>query len=286
MANFLGFEDSEKKVYGKTRIVVLPVAYEGTASYGKGTSLGPKAIINASEQLETYDDELGYAPFTAGIWTEGILTAEDTPEKMVAEVYKHAKKHVDAGKFLVMLGGEHSLTAGAVKACREKYENLSVLQFDAHADLRKEYDGTRHSHAAVMSRVRELCPAVQVGIRDFSKPEAEKIKKNKYPVFLARDIYDNDAWMSEAVEKLSNDVYITFDIDAFDPSLIPSTGTPQPGGLQWYQVMKFLRKIFEKKNVVGCDIMELSPIPHLHGPDFIAAKLTYKMIGYKFATQK
>ncbi|HLC99030.1 MAG TPA: agmatinase, partial [Candidatus Nanoarchaeia archaeon] len=277
--NFLGLEEEQCRPYKESKVVILPIPYEGTVSYGTGTSKGPSAILEASKQVELYDEEMGREPYNEGIWTEDGLKPAKDPAKMVEQVYNAAKKHVQAGKFLVSLGGEHSIPIGIVKAYKEKYPKLSVLQFDAHGDLREEYSGTKYSHAAIMSRVREMCPAVQVGIRAFSKEEAEKIKKNKYPIFLAKDIYNDEKWFDSAIKGLSNDVYITFDIDAFDPSIMPATGTPEPGGLQWYPVLKFLRKVFKEKNVVGFDLVELAPIKERHDCDFLAARLVHKIIG-------
>ncbi|MFC1732647.1 agmatinase [candidate division KSB1 bacterium] len=280
--NFLGLEEDMAKSYEDSKVVILSLPYEGTVSYGTGTSKGPKAILEASKYVEVYDEEIEQEPYKAGIWTEEDTKLSDEPDKMVEEVYSAAKKHVSAGKFLVSLGGEHSVPNGIVKAFKEKYLNLSVLQFDAHADIREEYMGTKFSHAAIMSRVREMCPAVQVGIRSLSKEEAEKIEKDNYSIFWAKDIHDNDDWMGKAIDALSDDVYITFDIDAFDPSIMPATGTTEPGGLLWYQTLRFLKLVFEKKNVVGFDLVELAPIKDRPDCDFMAAKLVHKVIGYKF----
>ncbi|PIN86638.1 agmatinase [Candidatus Woesearchaeota archaeon CG10_big_fil_rev_8_21_14_0_10_44_13] len=284
--NFLGMEEDWAKPYDKSKVVILPAPYEGTVSYGSGTAKGPSAILEASKQVELYDEELGREFYEIGIWTEDELKAEKTPEKMVDSVYDAAKKHVNAGKFLVMLGGEHSIPTGTVKAYKERYPKLSVLHFDAHADLREEYHDTKYSHAAVMSRVREICPAVQVGIRSLSKDEADKAKNNKYDIFWAKDIHDNEKWFDKAISKLSDDVYITFDIDVFDPSIMSSTGTPEPGGLSWYLVLDFLKEVFRKKNVVGFDLVELAPIEGRHDCDFLAARLVHKVIGYKFFGKK
>jgi len=284
--NFLGLEEDNAKSYKESKAVILPVPFEGTVSYGTGTSKGPSAILEASKQVELYDEELKREIYPLGIWTEDEVPAEQSPEKMVDSVYNAAKKHVQAGKFLVMLGGEHSIPTGTVKAYKEKYPKLSVLQFDAHSDLREEHHGTKYSHASVMSRIREMCPAVQVGIRSLSTEEAAKIKKNNYPIFWAKDIHDNERWFKKALSRLSKDVYITFDIDVFDPSIMPATGTPEPGGLSWYLVLDFLKEVFKSRNVVGFDLVELAPIEGRHDCDFLAAKLVHKVIGYKFYTKK
>jgi len=268
--------------YSKSRVIVFPVAYEGTVSYGKGASKGPAAIIEASKYLETYERDVDAEPWDAGIWTDKPLKPENSPDRMAEKVYNEAKKHIESGKFLVMLGGEHSLPYGTVKAFKEEYPDLSVLQFDAHTDLREELEGTRHSHGTVMARIRELCPAVQAGIRSLSLEESERIGKENLPVFFAEKMMDNDKWMDKALSKLSKNVYITFDVDALDPSIMPATGTPEPGGMLWYQTLKFLRKVFREKNVVGFDVVELAPIKGLHHCDFLCARLVQKMIGYKF----
>lgn len=281
--NFMGLEEEQAKSYKDSKAVILQVPFEGTVSYEKGTSKAPKVIIETSKQLEIYDEELGKETILdIGIWTDDDEVKAKTADKNVETVYNAAKKHISERKFLAILGGEHSISTGAVKAFKERYPNLSVLQLDAHADLRDEYSGTIYSHASVMSRIREMCPAVQVGIRDFSKPEADKIKKFNYPVFMAKDIYNNEAWFDRAIGKLSDDVFITLDIDVFDQSIMPATGTPVTGGLDWYIIIKFLKRVFEKKNVVGFDLVELAPMKNMHGCDYLAAKLVYKMIGYKF----
>ncbi|MBU0536427.1 MAG: agmatinase [Nanoarchaeota archaeon] len=280
--NFLGLEHDMAKSYKDSKVVIISLPYEGTVSYGTGTSKGPEAILEASKQVEIYDEDVEDEPYKTGIWTAEPTELDADPSKMVEQVYAEAKKHVQAEKFLVSLGGEHSVPTGIVRAYKERYQNLSVLQFDAHSDLREDYQDTRFSHAAIMSRILEICPAVLIGIRSLSKGEAERIKKDNLNVYWAKDMQTSDAWMDEAISKLSDDVYITFDIDAFDPSIMPATGTPEPGGLQWYPVIRFLRKLFKEKNVVGFDLVELAPIKGRPDCDFLAARLVHKMIGYKF----
>ena len=198
-------------------------------------------------------------------------------------VYENVKTLFSDNKFPVIVGGEHSITVGCVKAFSEKYNDFSVLQLDAHADLREEYDGTKFSHACAMKRCLDLCKnIVSVGIRSLCKEEADYIEENKIKMFWAKDIHDNDDWMEDAISKLSENIYITIDLDVFDPSIMPSVGTPEPGGLGYYQVLKFLRKMFVKKNVVGFDIVELCPNENNVSSDFTAAKVLYKIIGYKF----
>lgn len=282
--------DKKFSDYDNSKAVILPVPYDKTRTWVAGgkwkkmdTSKGPEAIITASKNMELYDEETDAVACEIGIHTLPALKVDIVPEKAVAIVYSFFKKLIKDGKFPVMLGGEHSISFGAVKALKEKYADLSVLQLDAHTDLRDSFEGTKFSHASVMARITEICSSVQVGIRSQDFDEKEINKEN---VFYAKDIYDNDKWMDNAISKLSDNVYITFDLDFFDISIMPSTGTPEPGGLQWHQTLKFLKKVFEKKNVVGFDVVELAPIDNLIAPDFLAAKLVYKMIGYKFFLKK
>jgi agmatinase len=277
--NFSGLE-GEFSDYNKSKAVILPVPYEGTVTYGKGAAKGPSAIIEASKNMEKYDIELDKHTYKVGIHTlKPIEASHKDPQSIVNEVHKASKKIVADNKFVVMLGGEHSITTGLVKAYKEKFNDLSVLQIDAHSDLRDNYKGTKYNHGCVMSRVREICPITQVGIRSQEINE-EKIDKKR--IFFAKDIHNNDQWMDKAISQLSSNVYITIDLDGLDPSIMPSTGTPEPGGLLWYQTIRFLKKLAKQKNIVGFDVVELAPIKELHAPDFLAAKLIYKLIGYKF----
>jgi len=288
--NFLGLDEDEAKSYEDSKVVIVSVPYDGTRTWIIGekwkimdASKGPDAIITASRNMELYDEELDAEISDVRIYTKEPLEIKDSSEKVVEDVFLKVKKIVNDDKFPVILGGEHSISFGAIKALKEKYDNLSVLQLDAHTDLRDSYEGTKFSHASVMARARELCEVVQVGIRSQELDEKDVNKEN---IFYAKDIYDNEQWMDEAISKLSDNVYITFDLDAFDISIMPSTGTPEPGGLQWYQALKFLKKVFKEKNVVGFDVVELAPIDNLIAPDFLAAKLVYKMIGYWFFLKK
>jgi len=271
----------EKKFfdYDKSKFVILPVAYEGTVTYGKGASKGPSTIIKASQNMELYDEELDKNNYEAGICTLKELEAVASPEKMIDEVEKAGSEIIKDNKIPIMFGGEHSISIGLVRALKKKYNDLSVLQLDAHADLRQEYEGTKFSHACVMARVREICPAVQIGIRSLSFEESKVIKKDKLPIFWAKDINNNEEWFDKVIDKLSDNVYITIDLDVFDPSIMSATGTPEPGGLNWYLVIKFLKEVCKKKKVVGFDVVELAPSGDI-SCDFLAAKLVYKMIGY------
>jgi len=284
--------DNNFSNYSKSKVVVLPVPYEGTVSYGKGASLGPSAILEASSHMELYDIELKNI-YEIGISTANPVKLLTNPEKSLDNIYQACKKHIGAGKFLAILGGEHSITSACVKAHREKYPNISVLQIDAHSDLRQEYGElpekpTIWSHASVMRRVSDMkIPIVQVGIRSMCDEEPSVIEKNpKIATFYAKDIVGKDGWMDKAIEKLSDQVYITFDVDGLDPSIMPSTGTPEPGGLSWYETIEFIRKVSLRKKIVGFDVVELAPIKGLDHPIFTAALLVYKMIGYAFECNK
>ena len=285
--NFLGL-DEDASDFDKARVVILPVPYEATTSYGAGTGAGPSAIIEASRYIELYDQELDREPYEVGIATLPSLELTGAgPQEAVRELRDayDAILNADPGKFVIALGGEHSISSAPILSWveRTKGKRLSVLQFDAHTDLRHEYEGSEYSHAAVMHRVHDNVDLVAVGIRALTREEHELARKSdNIHLFLADDIHTGEAWMDEVMSKLGPDVYISFDVDGFDPSLVPATGTPEPGGLQWYPVMKLLRRVFTERNVVSADVVELAPIPGLAAPDFLVAKLVYKMIGYKF----
>ncbi len=276
--NFLGLTPEETE-YDNARIVILPVAYDATTSYKSGTKYGPAAIIAASREVETFDPATGRDIGEIGIHTALEIEAEaEGPAKMIEVVEVEVAMHLKNGKYVVMLGGEHSLTTAPVRAHKAKYPNLSVLHIDAHADMRDSYQGTKWSHASVMRRVRELVPTVSVGIRNASEDCVQSLKAGKCPVYWAKDVVGKTGWQDAAINQLTDQVYITLDLDAFDPSIMPAVGTPEPGGMHWYETLDFLRLVFSKKNVVGFDIVELSPIAGLHHPDFLAARLTAEMV--------
>ncbi|MBI5194116.1 MAG: agmatinase [Nitrospirae bacterium] len=268
--------------WDKSRFVVLPVPFDHTTSFQPGTKKGPKAAIEASAYMELYDEELNIEPCDAGIHTLGQLEVSLDSEETIERIRKVASDIISAGKIPVTIGGEHSVTFGVVKALKEKYKDFSVLQFDAHADLRKEYQGLGLSHACVMRRVHELgLKIVQVGIRSMSKDEAEFLQKaENIFTYYAANIIDSDDWMEDAASHLTGSVYITIDVDAFDPAYMPATGTPEPGGLDWYKVIRLLKKVCERCNIIGFDAMELSPIAGQPASDFLTAKLLYKLMGY------
>lgn len=277
--NFVEIPDDFSN-YKDSKVVVLPFPYEKTTCYRKGAKKGPAAIIKASAEVELYDDQLGNI-YECGICTLNELEFNKAPEQMVDVICKKIKSLLKDNKFIVTLGGEHSITSGIVKAFKEKYDALSVLQIDAHADLREDFEGSKHSHACAMRRTIEICPIVPVGIRSLSYEESEFIKEKKLKIFWAKDILGNDKWFDDAISRLSRHVYITIDLDAFDPSIMPSVGTPEPGGLGYYQSLRFLKRVCEKRNLVGFDVVELCPNEHDISPDFTAARLVYKLIGYK-----
>jgi agmatinase len=270
------------------RFGVVPVPFERTTSYGKGAGQGPEAIVAASRYLELFDEVYRFQPADAGIWTaESISSNFETLDAALHHIYASAAEHVKTGKFLVFLGGEHSITFPIVQAYREHFPGLSVLQFDAHADLRPEYEGTVHSHACVMRRVVSICRCVQVGIRSLSVEEYQALPELDTTVVFAHEFFaDRDAAVQKILANLGPDVYITFDLDGFDPSLLPATGTPEPGGFFWADALMILERVFASRTVVGCDLVELAPMAGFHAGDFLAAKLAYKMMAMKqfFAT--
>jgi len=279
-----GPEEAEYCPYERCSVAVLPIPYEGTVSYGGGTSKGPEAILNASLQLEAYDEELHRETADIGIHTLPPVLPAKTPSDMMRVIYEAALKPAGDNKFIVGLGGEHSLTKGILDALVEvRGKDFGVLQLDAHADLRDSYDGTPDSHACIMRRVDDLgLPCTQIGIRSLSKAEADFVEEKGRKIYFAHEIQGKSAWMDEAIDTLPENVYITIDIDCLDPSIMPSTGTPEPGGLDWYTVTSFLREVCKKKKVIGFDVAELAPIAGLQAPDFLAAKLAYRLLGYIF----
>ncbi len=261
--------------------------YEATVSYLGGTKNGPQAIIDASRAIELYDTELDDEPYDIGVHTlpEVALTGAG-PDRAMKELRRAYAKAATPGALTIMLGGEHSISSPPIQEhvdrLKKKKRTLSVLQFDAHGDLRDEWEGTPYSHACVMRRVCEDITLVQVGIRAISLEERRLMNQRKRQIttIFAEELETTDDWQDRAVEALGEDVYITIDVDYFDPSLVPSTGTPEPGGGQWYPALKLLKRVFVERNVVAVDVVELAPIPGLTAPDFLVAKLIYKIIGY------
>ena len=285
--NFGGIVEEEFSDFEGARVLVWPVAYEGTVSYGTGTGRGAEAIIDASRNMELYDEETDGEVYRLGIHTLDELSAAGSPEQMTNALYERAQALVATGKLVVMIGGEHSITAPVVRAHAERYENLSVLQIDAHADLRDRYDGTPHSHACVMRRITGdlRVRAVQCGIRSLSAEEARALRDLPTRIFWAKDIVGRDRWWEEAVEGLTENVYLTIDVDGFDPSLVPQTGTPEPGGLGWYEVLGLIRTLAGRRRIVGMDLVEYAYTEGQSASAFLSAKLIYKSLSYIFEHQ-
>ena len=282
--NFGGIAEEEFSSFRNSRIVVWPVSYEGTVSYGSGTGKGAAAIIDASRNMELYDDETDAEVYKLGVHTVDESPSIDSPERMMNSLYDRAKELISSGKFLAMIGGEHSVSAPVIRAHQEKYPNLSILQIDAHADLRDTYDGTPYSHASIMARcVKDLkIPAVQVGIRSISAEEAGSLDDLPTRIFWAKDIVGRDDWWDDAVEGLTENVYLTIDIDGLDPSLVSATGTPEPGGLGWYDAIGLIRTLARNRKVVGMDLTEYSYVAGQSASAFLCAKLIYKTLAFVF----
>ncbi len=263
------------------KVVLIPVTYDETSTWQKGADKGPEALLKAAENMELYDIETDFEVYKEGIYLAETVEEKSSPETMVNTVHQTTKSYIKKNKFVTLIGGEHSISIGSIRAFNECFNNLTVLQIDAHADLRKEYEGTPFNHACAMYEANQTTNLIQVGIR--SMDVSEKLEMNEDKVFFAHDLAMNEYWIDEVIEQLTNNVYITFDLDALDPSILPSTGTPEPGGLLYYETLELLKKVFEQKNVVGFDIVELCPNPTEKSSDFLAAKLYYKMLSYKFA---
>jgi len=278
--NFLGLPE-EYATYSTAKVVILPIPYELTLSYESGTRFGPQAIIAASRQVETFDDELDVELSTLGIATSPeIEQTVEGPEAMQGKIYHKCLEILKDGKFVLALGGEHSITAALVRAHKEKYGKLSVIQIDAHTDLRDSYQGSRFSHACVMARVAEMADFCSIGIRSFSNDDNERKYADR--IIKPRHWRNNPGHFEKCLAELAENVYITIDLDSLDPSIMPAVGTPEPGGLTWDDVISMLETITGCKKIVGADIVELSPRPGLTYADFTAAKLALKVIGYSF----
>lgn len=270
--------------FAGSRVVVLPIPFERTTSYVGGTRNGPREIILASTHMELWDEELGVDVHDIGIYT---LPEMDLPfgemKPSLDEIRRVAGAIADAGKFPVVLGGEHSITPPIVAALAERHRDLSVLQIDAHADLRDEFMGSPFNHACAIRRTLEHAPCTQVGIRSLSTEEAEALPGLRTRVFYDHNMRNNSAWIDEVVASLGDTVYVTIDCDGLDPAIMPAVGTPEPGGLSWYEALALLKAVVSRRRVVGFDLVELCPIPGMLGPNFLCAKLIYKILTYQFA---
>ena len=268
--------------FESSKVVIVPVPYDGTSTWLKGADKGPQALLEASANMEVYDPETDSEVHKVGIHTMPSVTENSSPEAMVEAVYERVKELLRKNKFPVIIGGEHSVSIGAIKAFAGHFRDITILQFDAHADLRQEYEGSKNNHACVMARAKEVAPIVQVGIRSMSVEEREDIQPDR--VFYAYNIHEHKTWIYDLLKKLSRNVYITIDLDVLDPSIMPSTGTPEPGGLLWYQLLDILKVVSEQVNIVGFDVMELCPLKENKAPDFLASKLIYTLLTYKYIT--
>ena len=266
----------EYSLYENAKVVLLPVPYDGTSTFVKGADKGPQAIIDASDSIELYDVEEDIEIYSHGIHTAKPVLSTSSPEEMVQVVYERVKYYLENNKLVGLLGGEHSVSCGAIQATAEKYPDLTVLQLDAHADLREEYHGSPFNHACVMRRAQAVANVVQVGIRSVCVEEKDFIQKEN--MFYAHTIRNSKTWISDVVSRLTDNVYLTVDLDCFDPSVLPSTGTPLPGGLAWWDVLDLISEVNKSKNIVGFDIVELCPNPAEKSSDVLAAVLTYKII--------
>ena len=282
LATNFGLLPPEQSDYDQSPVVVLPVPFERTTSYGKGTASGPAAILRASQSMELYDEELGCEPCDVGIATEPPFLPEAFEmDAAMAELEAECRRHLEAGKLLLVLGGEHSLTIAPVRAARAVHGEIGIVQFDSHAYLRAEFDGTPYSHASVMKRiVDDGIPTLSVGIRSLSTPESKLIQDRKLPVIWGHELDRAEEMFPKMLAGLPEKVYLTFDIDYFDPSLVPATGTPEPGGGLWYPTLRMLRHLFHSRKVVAMDMVELAPVGGLPASDFLTAKLIYKCLGY------
>lgn len=273
--------DTAHTPFEQAVFVVVPVPYDLTSTYQSGSRRGPASILEASANMELYDEELGREIYLAGIHTLSPLEVDARgPAEMVAAVRRNISLVLASGKIPVMLGGEHSISFGAVQAMKEKYPRISVLQLDAHADLRDAYQGSPYSHAAVGRRIAEVCPLVQAGIRSFSAEEAAFLLEGKVQTFSCDFIRREKGWQEKVCEYLSGDVYVTIDLDVLDPAVMPATGTPEPDGLSWREVLGLCRELSRRCRIRGFDVVELAPIPGMVAPDFLAAKMIYRLMGY------
>lgn len=262
------------------KIALIPVPYDGTSTWGKGADKGPEAFLQAAENMELYDIETDSEVYRQGLFLTPPVTEATKPEKMVQSVYDTTKKYLSQGKFVTLIGGEHSISIGSIQAFSEHFRQLSILQLDAHADLRSTYQGTPYNHACALHEAARKHLLIQLGIRSMDAEEKQYMQSGH--VFYAHEMHQDSNWIQKALDALSSPVYITIDLDVFDPSVAPSTGTPEPGGLSWYPTLKFLRRVFEEKQVVGFDIVELAPNGSEHATAFLAAKLYYKLLSYQF----
>ena len=283
MKTYAGIPE-ENATLENSKVMQVTVPYDGTSTWGKGADKGPELFLDASENMELYDIETATEPYLEGVYLAGEVTEDSSPEAMTEAVYQKTKEMLQHDKLFTLFGGEHSVSIGSIRAVGEKYENLTVLQLDAHTDLRPEFHGSTSNHACAVFEANQKHNLVQVGIRSCDVEEMQYVPKGQ--CFWAHEIAENPNWIEDVLSKVSGNVYITIDLDAFDPSIAPSTGTPEPGGLAWYPTLKLLKKVFEKCNVVAFDIVELMDSANPKPTAFLAAKLYYKMLAYYHLSKK
>lgn len=284
MRTYAGIPE-ENATLENAKVMLVTVPYDGTSTWGKGADKGPELFLDASENMELYDIETGTEPYLEGVWMAGEVAEDSSPEAMTQAVYEKTKEMMQHdGKLFTLFGGEHSVSIGSIRAFGEKYPDLTVLQLDAHTDLRPEFHGSTSNHACAVFEASQKLNLVQVGIRSCDIEEMQYVPEGQ--CFWAHEIAKNDRWIDDVLEKVSGNVYITIDLDAFDPAFAPSTGTPEPGGLQWYPTLELLKKVFEKCNVVAFDIVELMDSAYAKPTAFLAAKLYYKMLAYYHTAKK
>ncbi|GBE40462.1 MAG TPA: agmatinase [Nitrospirae bacterium] len=279
MKSFAGIEEKYTN-FDLSSVLLQSIPYDGTSTWGKGEDKAFDAFIDASENMELYDIETDSEVYKKGICVLPEITEHSSPESVFAKVYNKTKELLNTNNFLTFFGGEHSISIGIIKAYYEKYSDLTVLQLDAHADLRESYLGSKYNHACALHDASKNTNLVQLGIRSMDISEKQYLNKKK--CFFAEDMYDKNEWQEQSLKLITEDVYLTIDLDVFDPSIMPATGTPEPGGLNWNTTINYLKKVFKEKNVVGFDIVELAPIENNKAPNFLAAKLYYKLLSYKF----
>ncbi|WP_421750471.1 agmatinase [Croceimicrobium sp.] len=283
MRIYAGVED-EWGDYTKARILLQSIPYDGTSTWGKGADQGFESFLDATDNMELYDIETDSEVYKQGVHILDPIREDSSPEAVFETVYKKTQELLKTGKYLSFFGGEHSISIGVIKAFYEHHDNLSVLQIDAHADLRPDYHGSPYNHACAVYDASQNCNLVQVGIRSMDADEKQYVQEGN--CFYAHEMWGHDRWMDESIARLTDKVYLTIDLDAFDPSILAATGTPEPGGMGWYETLKYLRRVFREKEVVGFDIVELAPEKAHKASNFLAAKLYYKLLSYQFEDGK
>ena len=278
---FAGIEGGHNE-FENAKVLLQSIPYDGTSTWGKGADEGFGAFLDAAQNMEIYDIETNREVYQEGVHIIDPILEDASPEAVFEAVYQNTQQHLDTDKFLTFFGGEHSISIGIIKAFYERHPDITILQLDAHTDLRPHYHGSPYNHACAVYDASQNANLIQVGIRSMDSSELEYLDRDK--CYFAEDMYGHTDWMEDSLSKITDKVYITLDLDVFDPSIMPATGTPEPGGMQWNPMIQYLRKVFEQKNVLGFDIVELAPIEGLTAPQFLAAKLYYKMLSYKFAS--